>query len=146
VVSSGLSDIGYASPGWCWPADGARWFPEAHRSGHTVLVTDKTEQQGNAWRPWTIGVSGSLALVASILLLVADGLVGILASWGGPASAGAWITAAAIGHGVLAVATVVLLAVGLARPPRRRAAVLAAWAIIPVGAGWFLLCGRLAGG
>jgi hypothetical protein len=111
-----------------------------------VLVADNTEQQGKAWRPWTVGVSGSLALVASILLLVADGLAGILASWGGPASAGAWITTAAIGHGVLAVASVVLLVVGLARPPRRRAAVLAAWAIIPVGIGWFQLCGRLASG
>jgi hypothetical protein len=109
-------------------------------------VVGNAEQRTRTWRPWTIGVSGLLALLASLLLLVADGLVGVLASWGGPASAGTWIRAAAIGHGVLAVSSVILFGFGIARPPRRRAAVLAACAIIPAGIGWFLLCGQLAGG
>lgn len=109
-------------------------------------MTQKAEQHREAWRTWTIVVSAMLALLASALLLVADGLADVLAQWGGPVSAGTWIAAAAIGHVMLAAASVALFVVGLARPSRRRTAVLAAWAIIPVGIGWFLLCGRLAAG
>jgi hypothetical protein len=98
------------------------------------------------WRPWTIAVAGVLGLLASLLLLVADGLAGVLNNWGGPPAAGTWLGVAAVGHGVLALASVVLFGVGFWTPGRRRAAVLAAWAIIPVGVGWFVLCGRLAAG
>ncbi len=109
-------------------------------------MVEEAQPEREAWRTWTIGVSAMLALLASALLLVADGLADVLAQWGGPVSAGTWITAAAIGHVVLAAGSLALLVVGLARPSRRRTAVLAAWAIIPVGIGWFLLCGRLAAG
>jgi hypothetical protein len=99
-----------------------------------------------AWRRWTIGVAALLALCVSLLLLAGDGLAGVLNNLGGPPSAGTWLGAAAAGHGVLALASVVLLGAGRWRPARRRVAVVAAWAIIPVGIGWFVLCGRLAAG
>ena len=44
----------------------------------------------------------------------------------------------------MALASAVLFALGFANSARRRATVVAAWAIIPIGIGWFLLCGRLA--
>ena len=89
---------------------------------------------------------GVVALLASILLLVADGLAGVMASWDSPEPGRGWIKVAAIGHGVLAAVSVALLAAGIARASFRRTAAIAAWAIIPVGVGWFLLCGRLAAG
>ena len=98
------------------------------------------------WRPWTIGASALLALLVSLLLLLADGLAGVLNNLGAPPSAYTWLRVAAIGHGVLAMASVVAFVVGLRMSARRNVAVLAACAIIPVGIGWFVLCGRLASG
>jgi hypothetical protein len=103
------------------------------------------EQPAPAWRKWTIGVAALLALLVSLLLLVGDGLAGVLNNLGGaPPSAATWLGVAAAGHGALALASAVLFALGFTNSTRRRAAVVAAWAIIPVGIGWFLLCGRLA--
>lgn len=96
---------------------------------------------------WAIGVAAVLAFVVSLVLLVGDGLAGVLNNLGGAKpSAGTWLGIAAAGHGVLAIGSAILLAVGLASARRRRATVLAAWAIIPVGIGWLFLCGRLASG
>jgi hypothetical protein len=55
-----------------------------------------------------------------------------------------FVRIAVFGHGVLAVASGFLFGVGLANAARRRPAVVAALAIIPVGIGWFFLWGRLA--
>lgn len=103
-------------------------------------------ESGRTWRPWTVVVAGVLALLASLLLLAADGLAGVLNNLGGAPSAGAWLGVAAGGHGALALASAVLLGAGLASAARRRTAALTAWAIIPVGVGWLFLCGRLAAG
>lgn len=89
---------------------------------------------------------GVVAFLASILLLVADGLAGAMASWDSPEPGRGWIKVAAIGHGGLAAVSVVLLGTGIARASFRRTAAIAAWAIIPAGIGWLLLCGRLAAG
>jgi hypothetical protein len=89
-------------------------------------------------------VAGPVAFLASILLLVADGFAAIMASWDTPQPGRGWLNVAAVGHGVLAAASVVLFGAGLARASFRRTAVIAAWAIIPVGVGWLVLCGRLA--
>lgn len=98
-------------------------------------------------RRWTITVAALVALLFSLLLLVGDALAGVLTNLGGsPPSAGRWLGASAAGHGALALTSLVLLVLGLANPARRRAAVIAAWAIIPVGVGWFFLCGQLAAG
>jgi hypothetical protein len=111
-------------------------------------VQDTGEPGGRLrpWRPWTICVAAAVALIASILLLVGDALAGILASWDSPAPGQGWLKVAVIGHVVLAVGSIILLATGLSRPSRRRAAVILAWAIVPVGFGWFVLFGRLASG
>ena len=113
---------------------------------HTDAVHDTTELPNRPWRPWTICLAGVVALVASLLLLIADGFAEVMASWDTPAPGRGWLAVAAIGHVVLAAGSIVLLAAGLGRPTWRRAAVLLAWAIIPVGVGWFLLFGRLASG
>ena len=122
----------------------------ARRSGslvaHTNGVQDTAEVPSGPWRAWTICLAGVVALAASLLLLVADGLAGVMASWDTPAPGRGWLAVAAVGHVVLAVGSIMLLAAGLGRPTWRRAAVILAWAIIPVGAGWFLLLGRLASG
>jgi hypothetical protein len=57
-----------------------------------------------------------------------------------------WVYPAVIGHCVLAGASVLALRVGLRSPSRRRAAVIAAWMIIPVGLAWLALTARLLGG
>jgi hypothetical protein len=113
---------------------------------HTDGVQDMAETPGGLWRPWTIWVAGVAALAAALLLLVADGLAGVMASWDTPAPGRGWLAVAAAGHVALAGGSIVLLAAGLRRPTQRRAAVVLAWAIILVGVGWFLLCGRLASG
>ncbi len=113
---------------------------------HTEAVTDEAAPRTGTWGRWTIGVAGVVALLSSLLLLVADGFAGVMASWDSPQPGRGWITIAAIGHGVLAAASVVLLCAGLARASLRRPAAIAAWAIIPVGVGWLVLCGRLAAG
>jgi hypothetical protein len=113
---------------------------------HTNGVQDTAEAPGGPWRPWTICVAGVAAIAASLLLLVADGLAGVMASWDTPAPGRGWLAVAAAGHVALAGGSIVVFAAGLGHPTRRRAAVIMAWAIIPVGVGWFLLCGRLASG
>jgi hypothetical protein len=97
-----------------------------------------------AWRPWTIWLPGLLALAVCGLLVVADALAGVMGSWDTPAPGLAWIKAAVIGHCALAAASVAVLTLGVARPPWRRAAAIAAWMIIPAALAWFLLAGRLA--
>jgi hypothetical protein len=109
-------------------------------------VTDDSAERAGPWRPWTIGVPGLVAFLGCILLLVGDGLAGVMASWDSPQPCRGWLQVAAVGHGVLAAASLALLGAGLARASFRRTAAIAAWAIIPVGVGWFLLCGRLAAG
>ncbi len=120
--------------------------PERCPVAQTGEVRDKAVLASGPWRPWTICVAGALALIASIVLLVGDGLAGVLASWDTPAPGSGWIEVAAAGHVVLLAASIVLLGAGLGRPAWRRAATVAAWAIIPVGLGWFVLCARLASG
>jgi hypothetical protein len=109
-------------------------------------VQDTAQAPSGPWRPWTICLAGVVALAASLLLLVADGLAGVMASWDTPAPGRGWLAVAAAGHVVLAGGSIILIAAGLGRPPWRRAAVILAWVIIPVGVGWFLLFGRLASG
>jgi hypothetical protein len=50
------------------------------------------------------------------------------------------------GHCALAAASVLVLVAGLSLPSRRRAAVITAWMIIPLGFGWALLTGHLISG
>jgi hypothetical protein len=50
----------------------------------------------------------------------------------------------AAGQGVLAAGTVGVLVAGVTRPRWRRRAVIAAWTMIPVAFGWFVLTGQLA--
>jgi len=73
-----------------------------------------------------------LALVWSLLLIVADNLAGVIGSWDTPALGLRWLWVGVIGHCALAAASVLVLAVALNFPSRRRAAVMTAWMIIPV--------------
>jgi hypothetical protein len=89
-----------------------------------------------------------LALAWSALLIIADGLAGVMGSWGTsdlPALL-RWQRAGVIGHCILLATSALVLAVGLRYPARRQAAAITAWIIIPVGFGWFLLTGRLGNG
>jgi len=95
---------------------------------------------------WTVVVAALSALLVSLLLLLGDALAGILNNLGGPPSAGTYIGIAMVGYGALALASVFLFGLGLANAARRRAATIAAWTIIPVAIGWFILLGRLTAG
>jgi hypothetical protein len=110
---------------------------------HTDEVRD-TGATRRPWPPWTLSLAGATALLASLLLLIGDGLAQVMASWDSPQPGRGWVRVAAIGHGALMACAVAVLVIGHARPFARRTATIAAWAIIPIGVGWFLLCGRLA--
>jgi len=99
---------------------------------------------GEPWRPWTIWLPSVLALLWSGLLIVGDDFVSLMGSWDTPQRGLGWITAARIGHSVLAAASVLALVIGLSFPSWRRAAVITAWMIIPMGLGWVPLA-RLIG-
>jgi hypothetical protein len=98
------------------------------------------------WRPWTIVLPCLLALVWSALLILADGAMGMMASWDTAPSGAGWVTAGLAGHCALGTCSVVLLAVGLRTPPWRRVAAVAAWLLIPAGFCWLLVTGMLIGG
>jgi hypothetical protein len=91
---------------------------------------------GEAWRPWTIWLPCVLAFLWSGLLIVADDFASLMGSWDTPQRGLGWITAARIGHSVLAAASVLALVIGLSFPSWRRAAAITAWMIIPIGLGW----------
>jgi len=144
-------------------------FPWDIREEHTVRVPD-AEQNGSEgrgdgdstepahgehapanprqtpWRSWTISVSALLALLVSLLLMLGDLLASILSNLGGPQPVATFIDIAVAGHAALALSSACLFGVGIANTARRRPAVLAEWAIIPIGIGWFVLWGRLAAG
>lgn len=103
---------------------------------------------GGTWRPWTVWLPGVVALVWSALLIIADGLAGIMGSWGNQdlPRLHRWQLAGVIGHCVLVIVSALALMVGLRFPSRRRAAAITAWIVIPVGFGWFILTGRLSSG
>lgn len=101
---------------------------------------------GPCWRPWTVVLPGVLALVWSGLLILADGAMGMMASWDTPMRGSRWVTVALVGHCLLGLASVVLLATGVGIPARRRFAAITAWLIIPVAFGWLLVIGRFVGG
>ncbi len=119
-----------------------------HTDGVREAVQDGKSPGGRRqpWHRWTICVAAAVALVASILLLVADALAAIMGSWDSPEPGLGWIKVAVIGHIALGAGSVILFGAGLRRPSWRPVATILAWAIIPVGIGWFLLCGRLASG
>jgi hypothetical protein len=98
------------------------------------------------WRPWTLWLACTVAFAVCGLLIVAEGLAGVMGSWDTPEPGIGWIKVGVIGQCVMAVASVAVLVAGLRQARWRRAAVIAAWAIIPVGFGWFVLTGRLVGG
>jgi hypothetical protein len=99
---------------------------------------------GGTWRPWTIWLPGALAVAWSVLLMIADGLSGVMGSWDiPPPGLMRWVRAGVIGHCLLMAVSVLVLGAGLRFPSQRRAAAVTAWVIIPVGFGWFLLTGRL---
>jgi hypothetical protein len=110
-------------------------------------VSDEpASRAGRPWRPWTIWLPSALAVAWSGLLgLGTVYAVAINAAWGQPFD-DRWIVVEAAGQGVLAAVAVALLVTGATRPRRRRAAVIAAWMIIPVAFGWLLLTARLNGG
>ena len=86
-----------------------------------------------------------LALAWSGLLILADGAIGVMASWDTPMPGERWATVGLAGHCVLAVGCLFVLLAGLSAPRRRRAAALTAWLIIPVAFGWLVLTARLVG-
>jgi len=105
------------------------------------------ERKQKPWRPWTIAVAAPLALLVSLLLALGDLLAGVLSNLGGePAPITTFVDIAVAGHGVLALTSVFLFGIGIANAARRRPAVVAELAIIPVAIGWFALWGRLAAG
>ncbi len=110
------------------------------------MPNDPAAQTGRAWRLWTAAVPCGLAIVVSGLLAIADGLVGVMASWDTPSPGIGWVRVAIIGHCVLAVASVVLLGLALRRSSRHRGEAIAGWTVIVAGAAWFLLAGRLVSG
>jgi hypothetical protein len=98
------------------------------------------------WRPWTLWLPCVLALLWSLFLIFADFLAAVFANFTDSAPPNeSWVDPTIIGHCILAGASVVALVVGLRNPARRRAAIITAWVIIPVGLGWLALMPRVLG-
>lgn len=91
-------------------------------------------------------IACALGFAVSGLLVIADGLAGVMAVWDTPSPGIGWIRVAMAGHCLLAAASVALFVLGVRPSSRRRSEAIAAWLIIPVALGWFLLAGRLAAG
>ena len=102
-----------------------------------------TSDASGAWRPWSIWLPCALAFAWSGALVAADGAAAIMGSWDTRAPGLGWLGVGAAGQGVLAAVDVGILVAGVRQPRRRRAAVIAAWMLIPVGFAWFILTGRL---
>jgi hypothetical protein len=110
----------------------------------TEAVSEKLASGADGvWRPWSIWLPCVLAFIWSGALVVADGAAAIMGSWDTPAPGLGWLGVGAAGQGVLAAVDVGILVAGVKRPGWRRAAVIAAWTLIPVGFAWFILTGRL---
>jgi len=92
----------------------------------------------------SVAVPCALGFVVSGVLVIADGLAGVMASWDTPSPGIGWIRVAMAGHCLLAAASAVLFGLCLRSPSRHRAEAIAAWLVIPVAVGWFVLAGRLA--
>jgi hypothetical protein len=119
-------------------------MPAALHIRQTAHVRDDPAGRSDrVWRLWAICLPAALAFIASVLFIVADAIAGVMGSWDTPVPNLWWIKFAIIGHCVLAVLALVLLAVGVHNSSWRRVAVIGAWMIIPVGFGWLLLIGRL---
>jgi hypothetical protein len=98
------------------------------------------------WRLWTAALPCGLAVTVSGLLVIGDGLAGVMASWDTPSPGIGWIRVAIIGHCTLAAASLVLLGLAARPSSRHRGEAIAAWAIIVAAIAWFVLAGRLASG
>jgi hypothetical protein len=97
------------------------------RLGCTLGVVATDPDARPCGRPWTIWLPGGLAVAWSGLLIIADGLAGVMGSWyTPPPGLYRWVRAGMIGHCALAAASVLVLA-GLRFPSWRRAAAVTAW-------------------
>lgn len=110
------------------------------------MPREHASQPGKPWRLWTALVACGLAVIVSGLLVIADGLAGVMASWDTPSPGIGWIHIAIIGHCALAGVSVVLFGLALRPSSRHRGEAIAGWTIIAAGSAWFLLAGRLASG
>jgi hypothetical protein len=84
---------------------------------------------GRTWRRWTIWLPGLVAPAVAGALVLVD-LIGMVM--------GSWDTPAAV--------AVIAAVIGMRNSPLRRAAAIAAWALMAAEIGWFVLTARLAGG
>jgi len=110
------------------------------------MPEDPVGQPGKPWRLWTALVACGLAVMVSGLLVIADGLAGVMASWNTPSPGIGWIHVAIVGHCLLAGAGAVLFGLALRSSSQHRGEAIAGWTIIAAGIAWFLLAGRLASG
>jgi len=93
---------------------------------------------------WAIWLPCLLAVAVAGLFAAVD-LVGmVMGSWDTPAPGLPWLRVGAIGQCGLALAAAILLVAGETHPSWRHGAAVAAWAIIALEVGWFLLTRMLA--
>lgn len=117
-----------------------------HGTDTEDMGTEPGARRGQPWRLRTALVPCGLAIAVSGLLVIADGLAGVMASWDTPSPGIGWIRIAIIGHCTLAAVSLVLLGLAVRPSSRHRGEAIAAWTIIVAGVAWFLLAGRLASG
>jgi hypothetical protein len=91
------------------------------------------------WRSWTIWPPCVLAFVTSVYFFLLAVVVSVNNGFDGPTTDITGTEAALLGTaGFVAVATLTLLIVGLAQPPRRRAVAIAAWLLAAIPWLWLL--------
>jgi hypothetical protein len=116
------------------------------RQEHTGLVkVAPQDQPGVTGRSWTLWLPCVLAFLWSVLVIVGANFVELMSCWSTCGRGMGGINAVARWHWVLAAVSVLVLVAGLRFPSWRRAAVITAWMIIPVGLGGILIW-RLVGG
>jgi hypothetical protein len=101
---------------------------------------------GRTWRRWTIWLPGLVAPAVAGALVLVDLIGMVMGSWDTPAPGLHWLTTGITGLCVLAAVAVIAAVIGMRNSPLRRAAAIAAWALMAAEIGWFVLTARLAGG
>jgi hypothetical protein len=119
--------------------------------GKTDVMVIDTSPWPPAWRPWTVQLPAAFATAVCLFLGTIGWLAaGLLTAYNcamtdgpplpGCGASGWWLAAGGLAQWPLAAAVITLGIRSRDRPGFRRSAAIACWLVLPLAAGWFVLC------